>query len=82
MGGRYFVEQCAYLRRCDVGFVRHGDERMGDGIDRTQDVPSLPTTGRAHTHACETPEVAKITVKHEMCRIDKINNALIRFRFA
>jgi hypothetical protein len=81
MGGRYFAEECAYFRRCYVGFVRHWYAFMGDGIDRTQDVPSLPTTGCAYAHACETPEVAKITVKHEMCCINKINNALIRVCF-
>ena len=81
MGDRYFVEQCAYFRRGYVGFVRHGYERMGDCIDRTQDVPSLPTTRCAYAHAGETPQVAKITVKDEMCRINKIHHALIRLGF-
>jgi hypothetical protein len=53
---------------------------MRDCIYRTQDVPSLPTTGRAHAHARETPQEAEITVKHEMRSINKINDALIRFR--
>jgi hypothetical protein len=54
---------------------------MGDCIDRTQDVPTLPTTWCAHVHAVETPEEAEITVKHEMRGINKINDALMRLCF-
>lgn len=53
-GGDLF-EQFAHTGGVDVAVVGHRDELMGDGMQGSQHVESLPSTGSTHDDASETP---------------------------
>ena len=67
----YLLQQCTDTGRRDVAVVGHGDKLMRDGIQGTQDVEALPSAGRTHQDACETPEIAQIRPQHKVGTIHK-----------
>ena len=75
-----FLQQVAHTARGDVAVVGHGHQLMRDGIQGTQDVEALPSAGRTHQDACETPEIAKIASQHKMGTIHEKDGARPCFR--
>ena len=49
------LEQFAHAGRVDVAVIGHGNELVGDGMQRPQHIEALPATGSAHDHAGKTP---------------------------
>ncbi len=53
--GGDLLEQFAHAGGIDVAVIGHGNELVGDGMQRPQDIEALPSAGRTHQHAGETP---------------------------
>jgi len=49
------LEQFAHAGRVDVAVIGHGNELVGDGMQRPQHIEALPSAGRTHQHAGKTP---------------------------
>ena len=65
----------------NVGLIGDGEQLVRNGIQGTQHIEALATTGGAHTDARETPKKAEIAGEDKMRRVDKIDHALPSLRF-